>query len=146
MAKDAQHAVELRNRLGPDAYAEYQRFAAALDDRHLGDVTTNLVFVPGVMGSLLASDGYGGVWWLDIRSRNHINDLRLAPDGQGDANPHARIKPFAVDLNYEGFFAGVYATSLFRHEAFAYDWRKPLALSLNPWMGSVREPSVTAWG
>src|SRR5687767_7100109 len=124
MIEDGQHAVELRNRLEPDAYTEYRRFAAALDDRHLGDAAPNLVFVPGVMGSLLASDGYGGVWWLDVRSRNHINDLRLATDGQGDADPHARIKPFAVDLSYEGFFAGVYTTQLFQHEAFPYDWRK----------------------
>ncbi|GAA4257294.1 alpha/beta hydrolase [Dactylosporangium darangshiense] len=129
MVGDDRHAAELRERLGPDAFAQYQGFAAGLDEGHLGDVATNLVFVPGVMGSLLSSDGYGGVWWLDIRSRNHINDLRLAPGGRGDADPRARIKPFAVDLSYEGFFAGVHATTTLRHEAFAYDWRKSLAES-----------------
>lgn len=146
MIEDGRHTAELRDRLGPDAYAQYRRFAAALDARHLGDVPANLVFVPGVMGSLLSSDGYGGVWWLDIRSRKHINDLRLAPDGRGDADPHARIKPFAVDLSYEGFFAGVYATPMFRHEAFAYDWRKPLALSTQRFADHVVRVSAESGG
>jgi pimeloyl-ACP methyl ester carboxylesterase len=146
MVEDGRHAAELRDRLGTDAYAEYRRFAAALDERHLGDVATNLVFVPGVMGSLLASDGYGGVWWLDIRSRNHINDLRLAPDGRRDADPHARIRPVAVDLSYEGFFASVYATPTFRHEAFAYDWRKPLALSTKRFADHVVRVSAELGG
>ena len=33
----------------------------------------NLLFVPGVMGSLLDNLQKSGVWWIDVRARDHLD-------------------------------------------------------------------------
>src|SRR4051794_15263707 len=81
------------------------------------------------MGSVLVSRGLGGVWWLDVRSRHHINDLRLSDDGLHDADRRADVAAANVDLTYEDFLLAVHADDAFRHLAFPYDWRKPLSVS-----------------
>jgi pimeloyl-ACP methyl ester carboxylesterase len=135
------HEAALRGYLGAAAFDEYRNLARTLDGHHLsGRPPENLVFVPGVMGSLLYSHGLCGVWWLDLRSLKHIKDLRLASDGQTDADPRARLEPFGLDSTYEAFFAATYQTDDFRHVAFAYDWRKPLAFSA----ARLRDTIVTA--
>ena len=114
--------------LGEEAVAAYDRLAPLVAG-HLADRPKNLVFVPGVMGSLLSSAGLGGVWWLDLRSRKHLNDLRLSPDGTTDAVAAHDVVPFEVDMTYEGFLAAVLAQRDLAHQSFAYDWRKPLLAS-----------------
>ena len=92
---------------------------------HLGVKSPpNLVFVPGVMGSLLQSETKGGVWWLDARTRKHLDDLGLAPDGAGDSDANNQVSAFAVDTSYEPFALAVLARDDFGHRHFAYDWRK----------------------
>jgi hypothetical protein len=92
---------------------------------HLGVKSPpNLVFVPGVMGSLLQSETKGGVWWLDVRTRKHLDDLGLAPDGVADSDANNQVSAFAVDTSYEPFALAVLARDDFGHRHFAYDWRK----------------------
>jgi pimeloyl-ACP methyl ester carboxylesterase len=130
MILDPANANLLRSRLGRAAFDDYLKLADVVDDDHLSaGPAPNLVFVPGVMGSLLASGGLGGVWWIDIRSRSHINDLRLAPGGLSDADARSDVRPFEVDMSYEGFFAAAFRTDQFRHASFPFDWRKPLSAS-----------------
>ena len=119
--------------LGEDALAAYDAIRAELEPQitqHLAPgAPKNLVFVPGVMGSVLTSQGLGGVWWIDVRTRRHIADLRLADDGVHDADPNAEVTAVAVDTTYEMFFSAVVARSEFGHVGFPYDWRKPLLTS-----------------
>ena len=77
--------AELRSGLGDAAFADYQRLARRVDKRHLSvQHAPNLIFIPGVMGSLLASKNRGGLWWLDLRGLNYIDQLRLSADGSQD--------------------------------------------------------------
>jgi pimeloyl-ACP methyl ester carboxylesterase len=120
----------IKDFLGESAYREYRRLAEKLDEHHLGvHAPPNLVFVPGVMGSLLTSQTKGGVWWIDLRELSHIDDLRLAPNGKEDADETNQIRPFASDMSYEPFHVAVLERDDFGHETFAYDWRKPLLAS-----------------
>jgi hypothetical protein len=129
MTQDPAYEREIRAYLGAKAFDEYRRVAGQLDTEHLGRPPTNLVFVPGVMGSLLQSRTKGGIWWIDVRTRKHIDDLRLAPDGMSDADSTNDIAPVTTDPTYEPFLTAVLARDDFGHELFSYDWRKPLSLS-----------------
>lgn len=125
-------APKLRDYFGSDAYDELRKLSAeraAAKKGHLGiNIPPNLIFIPGVMGSLLSS-GRGGIWWIDARARNYINELRLSPDGVSDIKPEYRLRPVEVDISYMPFFVAVDARDDLNYESFAYDWRKPLATS-----------------
>ena len=63
MVKDANNAGSLQGYLGVSAYNDYRKLADRFDENHLSwKSAKNLVFVPGVMGSILQSDSKGGVW------------------------------------------------------------------------------------
>lgn len=133
MISDDTLKPKLQSYLGVEAYNEARVIAEdtlqKTGDGHLGiNVSPNIIFVPGVMGSLLSSR-LGGVWWIDARTRNYINSLRLAPDGKGDATPEHGITPFGVDITYLPFFAAVDKRDDFNYQFFPYDWRKPLTAS-----------------
>jgi pimeloyl-ACP methyl ester carboxylesterase len=116
--------------LGDDAVADYLTLAGAVDldlHAHLAGDGPSVVFVPGVMGSLLASD-LGGMWWIDARSRKHLDDLWLATDGVSDGHKAAGIRPVAVDCSYEGFLVAAANRDL-AVRPVPYDWRKPLPAS-----------------
>jgi pimeloyl-ACP methyl ester carboxylesterase len=119
----------LEDLLGRNALSEYRALASELDESHLGvEHPKNLVFVPGVMGSLLMSKTKGGIWWIDVRTRHHIEDLALSHDGTSDASSDHAIVPVTTDPSYEAFLVAV-LKSRFGHEVFPYDWRKPLGQS-----------------
>jgi hypothetical protein len=126
LLRDAGRAAAIRSFLGEGVFSEL----VALSDRdmvkdHLAVKSPpNLVFVPGVMGSLLESVTKGGVWWLDVRTRDHLNDLALASDGKDDQDTDNQVAAFAVDTSYEPFALAVLARDDFGHRHFAYDWRK----------------------
>jgi len=141
LIRDPAAADALRAWLGDDAYAEYVTLAGRADDSHLGfGVAPNLVFLPGVMGSLLVSRGLSGMWWIDVQSRHHLNDLRLAPDGLSDADPGYDVAPAGLAQSYEGFLKAVLDRQDFGHVPFPYDWRKPLAASAT----ALRDAIVSA--
>jgi pimeloyl-ACP methyl ester carboxylesterase len=132
---DGAHEDELKAYFGSASYEELRALASrtmvhVLDVQNLSRKTPkNLVLVPGVMGSELSSRSLGGVWWIDPRTVSHLNDLRLGLDGKEDADPNHEVFPFTTDPEYEPFRAAVLRRDDFGHEAFAYDWRKPLAES-----------------
>jgi pimeloyl-ACP methyl ester carboxylesterase len=130
MARDPAYEGEIRAYLGTEAFNEYRIAAGRLDTAHLAvGAPKNLIFVPGVMGSLLQSRTKGGIWWVDVRTRKHLDDLRLASDGRSDVDPANDIAPTTTDPTYEPFLSAVLARNDFGHELFPYDWRKPLSLS-----------------
>jgi pimeloyl-ACP methyl ester carboxylesterase len=129
LIRDSKVRELLTPRLGASAVQGYLALAARLPGGgpNLGeDHTPNLVFVPGVMGSLLASGGLGGVWWIDLRTRNRLDRLGLTEDGAGDAAVGARIAAVAVDSSYDAFCTAALAREDFGHLTFPYDWRKPI--------------------
>ena len=130
MAQDAAHAETLHAYFGDAAFAEYLTLADQLDDEHLSiSHAPNLIFVPGVMGSILGSKTLGGIWWIDPRTRAHIDDLRLAPDGKSDFQAGHRVVSYNVDTAYDPFLSACLARDDFGHLNFAYDWRKPFSAS-----------------
>ncbi|MCP2364237.1 hypothetical protein HD597_011257 [Nonomuraea thailandensis] len=129
LCRRPEYAAVLRVHLGEAAFAEYRRLAGD-EGGHLGPAAPrDLVVVPGVMGSLLASTSKGGLWWVDVRTRRHIDDLGLAPDGESDADPGNAVEPVAADPSYEPFLASILTRDDVGHVLFPYDWRKPLSYS-----------------
>lgn len=129
MVVDEAAIPALRSILGEEPLTEYQGLAASYrpDRVHLSAATPkNVVFVPGVMGSLLENRTKSGVWWIDARTVGHLNGLRLAPDGLADLDPDDRVKPFNVDVTYAPFLTAALRRDDIGVELFPYDWRKPL--------------------
>jgi pimeloyl-ACP methyl ester carboxylesterase len=123
--------------LGERAFAEYEALARTTDlTEHLGGDAPTMLFVPGVMGSLLYSHNRGGVWWIDVLNRKRIDDLRLSPDGSGDAEPANAVTPFTTASTYDPFRSMALADEP-GHEAFPYDWRKSLLRSARPLRDAV---------
>lgn len=148
MLGDSSVAESLSSIIGADAIADFRQLAERLAQRtgqHLGDARQGeIIFIPGVMGSMLASHGLGGIWWLDLRARHHINDLRLDADGLADADPRSRIGPVAIDMAYEGFFAGVIEDGRYHCTGFPYDWRKRIDSSAGSLAQYVTDASSRA--
>jgi pimeloyl-ACP methyl ester carboxylesterase len=124
LAENDEHTPALTALLGTQAYTEYRKLADR-QSRHLSiDAAKNLIFVPGIMGSLLQSRTRGGIWWIDVRTRNRIDQLGLSADGTQDAQRDNDIVPTTTDYSYDPFLTAVLGESDFGHEIFAYDWRK----------------------
>jgi pimeloyl-ACP methyl ester carboxylesterase len=150
LVRDPASEAMLRGYFGDAGYNDYVRIARRLDrSRHLAwNHPTNLIVVPGVMGSLLESRGKSGVWWIDVRTRDHINDLGLSPDGAGDLEPANRVRAFNIDTTYEPFLVAVNERDDFGHDVFPYDWRKQLThntaafrdLILKTWEDNRHQP------
>src|ERR1035437_10359539 len=123
---DKETASAVRHYLGGSAFAELENMAGRtyVQDHLAVKSPPNLVFVPGVIGSPLRSETKGGVWWIDARTRGHLDDLQLKPDGAEDLDANDQIDAFAVDTCYEPFATAVLARDDFGHRHFAYDWRK----------------------
>ncbi len=141
MALNDDLANSLRGYLGEDAYSDIRQLAGKTVKQggHLSaQIPANMIFIPGVMGSLLSSK-MGGVWWIDARARDYIESLRLSPDGTQDAFLAHGIKPFGVDMTYMRFFGAVESRSDFNYELFPYDWRKSLSLSAAALRDKVNE-------
>ena len=128
--KDPRISDAVRDYLGASAYTELESLAARRDGGGTlnANIPANIVFVPGVMGSLLSSKR-GGVWWIDARARKYINELRLASDGTSDVKKEYGIRPVEVDISYMPFLTAIDERDDFNFESFPYDWRKPLASS-----------------
>lgn len=129
LLNDPETKAEVQSWLGDDAFAQFLQFRP--DVAHLGPGPRNIVFVPGVMGNTLQSNGLGGVWWLDIvRARDKLNQLQLTADGKGDIDEDADVVPGAVDLSYAPFRKAIATSGVFGGSVhFPYDWRKSLYAS-----------------
>jgi pimeloyl-ACP methyl ester carboxylesterase len=119
----------LRGFWGDKIYEEYRKMANLSGPDHLGGTdAVNLIFIPGIMGSLLSSQTLGGVWWIDCRTYKRIDSLRLSSDGKEDFDKGHDIRPCSTDPSYETFLAAVLRHEDFNHVIFPYDWRKSLLL------------------
>jgi pimeloyl-ACP methyl ester carboxylesterase len=129
LARNTSHHAALRELLGEAALNEYIALSKRLDADHLAiNYPPNLLFVPGVMGSLLDST-LGGVWWIDVRTRQHLNDLALSSDGATDKDAANEVRAFNVDSTYEPFLLAARNAPDIGARAFPYDWRKQLTLA-----------------
>ena len=128
MVRDDVNGPELSRLLGAPAYAELRKLAAKrFDGSHLApDAPKNLIFVPGIMGSLLMNKSLAGIWWIDVRTRNYIDRLGLTPDGTKDADGLDNVAPVTADTTYMPFLAAAATEPGINHEIFPYDWRKSL--------------------
>jgi pimeloyl-ACP methyl ester carboxylesterase len=139
LADGTAHSTALIELLGDPAYAEYRKLAKKLDTAHLAfGAPKNLIFVPGVMGSLLQSRTRGGIWWVDVRTRTRIDQLGLSADGTQDAEPANDIVPTTTDYSYDPFLTAVLGELDFGHYIFAYDWRKSLRHSSGALRDAIR--------
>jgi pimeloyl-ACP methyl ester carboxylesterase len=131
MALDDRNRVALSRLLGEPAYLELRTLAKEwFDGFHLApEDPKNMIFVPGVMGSLLMNSAKAGIWWIDVRTRNFIDSLRLSPDGTKDADSENRIEPVTADPSYTPFLSAALKQHGLNHEIFSYDWRKSLLQS-----------------
>src|SRR6516165_8032232 len=131
MALDDNNNPALSCLLGEPAYADLLKLAKEwFDGFHLSpDDPKNIIFVPGVMGSLLMNSSKAGIWWIDVRTRNFIDSLGLSPDGAGEADPENRIVPVTADPSYTPFLSAALKKQGLNHEIFSYDWRKSLLKS-----------------
>lgn len=139
-------APAIRAYLGAEAFDEYVEAAEAarraLNQQHLGPRTPkNLIFVPGIMGSLLRSKNLSGIWWIDLRNRDRLNDLRLAQDGSEDADASFEVVPFELDQTYDPFLFAALQRDDVGVVKLPYDWRKPLLLSV----AALRDAVNQAW-
>lgn len=99
MADNPDYEADLVAYLGR---AGLDRYRALQPAEHLAlDIAPNVLFVPGVMGSVLMNERLGGIWWVDVRTRSHIDDLGLKADGSGDALTGSLVKAIVPDTSYE---------------------------------------------
>ncbi|MFD3882621.1 alpha/beta fold hydrolase [Streptomyces microflavus] len=147
LLRSPNHTDALRRFLGTRAYTELIELAGPPPQEHLSiSDGSSLIFVPGVMGSVLVSRGISGVWWLDVKNRRRIDSLALAPDGLSDVHPSFKITPAALDMTYEGFMVAAAAHRDHDPHGFPYDWRKPLATSADELHQAVLAISTAAPG
>ncbi|MFE5594921.1 lipase family alpha/beta hydrolase [Streptomyces sp. NPDC056549] len=147
LLRSTDHTDVLRRFLGTRAHTELVDLAGPQPQEHLATTAgSSLVFVPGVMGSVLVSRGLGGVWWLDLKNRRRIDSLALAPDGTNDSHSAFRITPAALDMSYEGFLIAAAAHQDHDTQDFPYDWRKPLSTSADALHQTILAASATTPG
>lgn len=133
MVQDASLHMSLQTYFGQKAFDDYRQLAMNVDTGHLAIThPANLIFVPGVICSYLKSKTKGGIWWIDVRTLQRLNDLRIQPDGTSDADPKNAIVACAIDSSYEGFLTAALDRADFGHDVFPYDWRKAIAASTGP--------------
>jgi pimeloyl-ACP methyl ester carboxylesterase len=125
IARDDRNRQALSAMLGEEAYAELRSLAKRAAGAYLaGGGPKNLIFVPGVMGTLLMNRSLAGIWWIDVRTREYIDRLKLSPDGTKDADEASDVAPATADITYFPFLTAASARDGVYHQTFPYDWRK----------------------
>jgi pimeloyl-ACP methyl ester carboxylesterase len=128
-------SIYFQDRLGVDAYRQLLEIAKNRTQlRKAGHLAAgdapNLIFVPGIMGSLLKAKVGAGVWWIDAaRARDKINLLGLDPNGADPSDEKLHVVPFGLDLTYQGFLYAAYDSAGMMPVQHPYDWRKSLTES-----------------
>jgi pimeloyl-ACP methyl ester carboxylesterase len=130
MTLDDGKTAALTRYLGAAGYARLRALAdevALHGPEHLApDSSSNLIFIPGVMGSLLKPKYLAGVWWIDARAHKYINSLALGPDGGVPSDLTLDVEPFQLDLGYIPFLMAAAKRKDFGCVTHPYDWRKPV--------------------
>lgn len=141
LVSDPHAREQLRPLIRSAALTEYVTLSEGLGTRHLApDAPPSVLFAPGVMGTLLDSEIKGGVWWIDVaRTKQHLNDLGLSPDGTEDADPDSGLRPINVDTSYEPFLTAARHAPGIGLRTIPYDWRKLLTLSTKAFLDRVVE-------
>ena len=126
---DNETAREVEAWLGQEAVNELRKLSGGRGD--LAGGKKNLIVVPGVMGSVLQSAGFAGIWWVDmLRARDKLNSLALAPGGSNDVDSDTQIEPCAIDITYVPMCSAIAKSGQFGGGIqFPYDWRKSLSAS-----------------
>jgi len=126
LLEDDDVAAAVRRHLGDAVFDELQRLPLRRDAPHLGDTPTNVLLVPGVMGTLLQNSRKAGIWWIDVRNVKHLDDLGLTADGTADADKGSLLLPTVLDQTYEPFLVNAQDEEGFAVDMFPYDWRRSL--------------------
>lgn len=131
MVRDDANDVGLCRLLGEPAYAELKEVAKKwFGGHHLAPAEPkNMIFVPGVMGTLLMNRSLAGIWWIDVRTRHFIDRLGLSSDGITEADQGNDIAPATADPSYMPFLSAALTQRGLNHAIFGYDWRKSLLYS-----------------
>jgi pimeloyl-ACP methyl ester carboxylesterase len=107
---------------------EAEEVRALLDRPSNGHARVPTVFLPGIMGSLLASiRGISALLWInpDVVLDGHLNLLDLSDDATHDRSPDVEIVPVGIEkVTYLRLVLTLAQQS--RLYEFPYDWRRPL--------------------
>jgi len=136
---------ELKVYFGPEEYEALRSLADhARRSRQRGGangIKGNLIFLPGIMGSELATltGKVAGCLWVNLwRLLNgHIENLRLSPDGGRQKN--ARVHITACGLEKRSYARAILTLRAhWRVEEFPFDWRKDIDLASHGLAAFVR--------
>jgi len=121
---------------------EAEEIHALLNRPRAGKDRKATVFLPGAMGSLLASiRGISALLWFNptVLSNGHLNLLDLNQEGTGDRSPEVEIIPVGIEkLTYLKLILTLARES--RLYEFPYDWRRHLE-----WNANLLHESLVRW-
>jgi len=123
---------DLRAYFGDEEFAVLQRLAARGDARRRtrAPLKGNVVFLPGIMGSTLATrekDGDEDTVWVNFVRlvAGRLQRLKLTPDGTREED--SKYQVFANGLDKRSYSrALLWLRARWNTEPFPYDWRKDL--------------------
>jgi pimeloyl-ACP methyl ester carboxylesterase/O-acetyl-ADP-ribose deacetylase (regulator of RNase III) len=134
----------LREYFGDEEYQDLQHLAAhARLVRSRAPVLGNIVFLPGLMGSNLASvekNGDEDLLWVNLLrlAAGQMTRLELAPDGKHEKDPTLTVHPAALDKRTYAR-ALLWLRARWNVQPFAYDWRRDLDESADALARFLRE-------
>jgi hypothetical protein len=127
----------LRLYFGDEQFRTMRALAVQGKSRAAAAPLGNVVVLPGVMGSELATydardRGDRDLLWVSYLRllAGQIDRLRLDPDGSNEYDRTYQVEPIGIMKKYYGELI----LSLYRHwdvRAFFYDWRKDLDVAAN---------------
>ncbi|MHB1317898.1 MAG: hypothetical protein ACYCYF_04675, partial [Anaerolineae bacterium] len=126
------------------ATRESTNLRALLDTPADAEYRSPVIFIPGIMGSLLASTrGISAILWLNptLVMNGYLNLLDVSEDGESDASPDVDIVPFGIEkVTYLHIIQ-----ALARHTRlyeFPYDWRKSIISSAHQLHAAVQRWTI----
>jgi len=142
--------IETRLADGTDDEAAAQLFGAnelaemhtLLEQPHAPGARKAVVFLPGIMGSLLSSfRGLTALLWINplLFLKGQANYLELNQDGTRDGSPAIDAVPFALEKLVYTKIALALRRQVDLYE-FPYDWRRPVE-----WNGDLLHQYLERW-
>ncbi len=144
LIQDSDAAEVLQQRLGARGFEQFTQLAERYRQSQAEHIAAgdppNLIFVPGIMGSLLKPTIGAGIWWIDAaRTVKKIDSLGLNSSGTGPTDPKLEVVPCALDPSYEGFLLNAYDFRGYTVVQHPYDWRKSLLHSTEDLAKKIEE-------